>query len=43
MGFGILFCGFFLLLNVFWFQYTDLLSALILLYGLYKLSRFIFF
>ncbi len=40
MGFGILFCGFFLLLNVFWFQYTDLLSALILLYGLYKLSRF---
>ena len=37
MGLGTLFIGYFLLLNVTYFGYTDLLSALIMLMGLYKL------
>ena len=40
MGFGILFCGWFFLLNIFYFVYTDLLCATVTLYGLYKLGRF---
>ncbi|MBR5140752.1 MAG: hypothetical protein IKV16_06830 [Clostridia bacterium] len=38
MGFGTLFIGYFLLLNLTYFAYTDLLSGLIMLMGLYKLS-----
>ncbi|MBO7305080.1 MAG: hypothetical protein J6V09_07665 [Clostridia bacterium] len=39
MGFGTLFIGYFLLLNVtFYSLYTDLLAALIMALGLYKLS-----
>ena len=38
MGFGILFIGYFLVLNVTYFGYTDLISGLIMLMGLYKLS-----
>ncbi len=38
MGFGTLFIGYFLLLNVTYFVYTDLISALVILMGLYKLS-----
>ena len=38
MGFGTLFIGYFLLLNVTYFGYTDLISGLIMLMGLYKLS-----
>lgn len=37
MGLGTLFIGYFLLLNVTYFGYTDLLSGLIMLMGLYKL------
>ena len=38
MGFGILFTGYFLLLNVTLFSVTDLISALVMALGLYKLS-----
>ena len=38
MGFGTLFIGYALLVNITYFGYTDLISALILLLGLYKLS-----
>ena len=38
MGFGILFIGFFLLLNFPYHSYTDAISAVITLYALYKLS-----
>ena len=38
MGFGTLFIGYFLLLNLTYFAYSDLLAALIMLMGLYKLS-----
>lgn len=38
MGFGILFIGFFLLLNIPYHSYTDAISAVISLYALYKLS-----
>ena len=38
MGFGTLFIGYFLLLNVTYFGYTDLIAGLIMLIGLYKLS-----
>ncbi len=38
MGFGTLFFGYFLLLNLTYFGYTDLLAALIMLMGLYKLT-----
>lgn len=38
MGFGTLFIGYFLLLNVTYYSYTDLICALIMALGLYKLS-----
>ena len=38
MGFGILFIGFFLLLNIPYHSYTDAISAVVTLYALYKLS-----
>lgn len=38
MGFGTLFIGYFLLLNIFNFAYTDLIAALIMAYGAYKLA-----
>lgn len=38
MGFGTLFIGYFLLLNIFNYAYTDLISALIMALGAYKLS-----
>ena len=37
MGFGTLFFGYFLLLNITYFTFTDLLAALIMAMGLYKL------
>ena len=39
MGFGTLFFGYFLLLNITYFSFTDLISALIMAMGLYKLSE----
>ncbi len=38
MGFGTLFIGYFLLLNVTYYAYSDLVAALIMALGLYKLS-----
>lgn len=38
MGFGTLFVGYFLLLNVTFYGYTDLISALIMAMGLYRLA-----
>jgi len=38
MGLGTLFIGYFLILNVTYFGYTDLIAGLIMLMGLYKLS-----
>ncbi len=38
MGFGTLFIGYFLLLNVTYYAWSDLLAALIIALGLYKLS-----
>ena len=38
MGFGVLFCGYFLLLNFINCAFTDIICALIMLYALYKLS-----
>ena len=38
MGFGTLFTGYFLLLNVTLFSVTDVISALVMALGLYKLS-----
>ncbi len=38
MGFGILFIGYFLLLNFAYFSFTDAIAGVIMLYGLYKLS-----
>ncbi len=38
MGFGTLFIGYFLLLNIFNYAYTDLIAALIMMFGAYKLS-----
>ena len=38
MGFGTLFIGYFLILNIFNYAYTDLISALIMMLGAYKLS-----
>lgn len=37
MGFGTLFVGYFLLLNIAYFTYTDAIAAVIILLGLYKL------
>ena len=39
MGFGTLFFGYFLLLNITYFTFTDIISALIMAMGLYKLSE----
>ena len=39
MGFGTLFCGYFLLLNFAYYAFTDAISAILMLYALYKLSR----
>lgn len=39
MGFGVLFVGYFLFLNIAFPAYTDAPGAVIMLYGLYKLSR----
>ena len=38
MGFGILFIGYFLNLNFAYYQFTDAIAAIIMLYALYKLS-----
>ena len=38
MGFGTLFIGYFLLLNLTYYGFTDLIAAAIMLLGLYKLS-----
>ncbi|MBR2930373.1 MAG: hypothetical protein IKC32_04005 [Clostridia bacterium] len=37
MGFGTLFFGYFLLLNITYFHFTDLIAALVMLLGIYKL------
>ena len=39
MGFGTLFIGYFLLLNLTYYGFTDLISAAVMLLGLYKLSK----
>ncbi len=38
MGFGTLFVGYFLLLNVTYYDFTDAIAAIVMLYGIYKLS-----
>lgn len=38
MGFGILFIGYFLLLNFSYFAFTDAIAGVLMLYALYKLS-----
>ena len=38
MGFGTLFIGYFFLINISYFAYTDILASLIMLMGLYKLA-----
>ncbi len=38
MGFGTLFIGYFFLINISYFAYTDIISAMVMLMGLYKLS-----
>ena len=38
MGFGTLFIGYFLVLNIFNYAYTDLIAALIMMFASYKLS-----
>ncbi len=38
MGFGTLFIGYFFLINITYFSYTDAISAMIMLMGLYRLS-----
>lgn len=40
MGFGTLFIGYFFLVNISYFAYTDIIGAMLMLLGLYKLSRF---
>jgi hypothetical protein len=39
MGFGTLFIGYFLLLNLTYYGFTDLIAASVMLLGLYKLSN----
>ena len=39
MGFGILFIGYFLFLNIAAPAYTDAIGAVLMLWGLWKLSR----
>lgn len=38
MGFGTFFVGYFLLLNITYYAFTDIIAALVMLLGLYKLS-----
>ena len=38
MGFGTLFIGYFFLINISYFTYTDIIAGMIMLLGLYKLS-----
>ena len=38
MGFGTLFIGYFLILNIAYYGFTDVIAALVMLLGLYKLS-----
>ena len=38
MGFGTLFIGYFLLLNITYYAFTDIIASLVMLLGLYKLS-----
>ena len=38
MGFGTLFIGYFLLLNITYYTFTDVIAAAVMLLGLYKLS-----
>ena len=38
MGFGTLFIGYFFLVNISYFAYTDIISAMVMLLGLYQLS-----
>ncbi len=38
MGFGTLFIGYFFLINITYFEYTDIIGAMVMLMGLYKLS-----
>lgn len=40
MGFGTFFIGYFFLVNISYFEYTDIAAAMIMLLGLYSLSRF---
>ena len=40
MGFGTLFIGYFFLVNISYFEYTDIIAAMVMLLGLYNLSRF---
>ena len=40
MGFGTLFIGYFFLINVTHFFFTDIIAATVMLMGLYKLSKF---
>ena len=40
MGFGTLFIGYFFLINISYFSYTDIVGAMIMLMGLYMLSAF---
>ena len=39
MGFGTLFIGYFFLINISYYAYTDIISAMVMLLGLYKLSE----
>lgn len=38
MGFGTLFIGYFFLINISYFAYTDIIAAMVMTMGLYKLS-----
>ena len=38
MGFGTLFIGYFFLVNISYYAYTDIIAGLVMLLGLYKLS-----
>ncbi len=40
MGFGTLFIGYFFLINISYYAYTDIIAGLVMLLGLYKLSEF---
>ena len=40
MGFGTLFIGSFFLLNISYYGYTDIIAAMVMMMGLYKLSSF---